>query len=295
MKYEEFENQLQKEIRDVFDGEIQMNIHWIEKINRGKEKAILLGRRDQDTQTTFCLKQLYQQYQVGKSLQEIVWDMKKACRENEWNGRRLLEHLNCWEFARSYIYPRLIPYEQNREILEQMPHQRWLDLAVVLYYEKPELLLEQRTNLLSYTHIGKWAVTEEELFTIALKNAQRDLPPCLEDIWGVFKRIAGEWVEETEEERVPMYVLTNSRKVYGASCLLYPNLLAEIGERFDSDLYVLPSSQHECIILPMSKAEFKLEELKTMVREVNDGTVSPQELLSYEVYRYLREKKQLVA
>lgn len=32
-----------------------------------------------------------------------------------------------------------------------------------------------------------------------------------------------------------------------------------------------------------------------MVRMINDGIVSAQELLSYEVYRYLSEQKQLVA
>lgn len=295
MKYQEFENQLQKEIRDAFNSEIQMNIRWIEKINRGKEKAILLGRRDQDAKATFYLNQLYQQYQEGESLQEIVRGMIKACRENDWNCRQLLEHLSSWEFVRSYIYPRLIPYEQNREILERIPHQRWLDLAVVLYYEEPELFQKQGTILLSNAHIENWPVAEEELFAIAVKNAQRDLPPCLEDIWGVINQSVGEWDEETVGESAPIYVLTNSQKVYGASCLLYPNLLEEIGERFNSDLYVLPSSQHECIILPMSKTEFKPEELKIMVREVNETMVSPQELLSYEVYRYLREEKQLVA
>lgn len=53
------------------------------------------------------------------------------------------------------------------------------------------------------------------------------------------------------------------------------------------DFYILPSSIHELLAVPVSTAE--IEELRQMVKEVNDNEVAPEEILGYEVYRYNRE------
>lgn len=44
---------------------------------------------------------------------------------------------------------------------------------------------------------------------------------------------------------------------------------------------------HEVILLPDTGAP-SAEELKRMVREVNDTQVAPEEVLSYSLYRYRR-------
>ena len=41
------------------------------------------------------------------------------------------------------------------------------------------------------------------------------------------------------------------------------------------------------LAVPVSTAE--IEELRQMVKEVNDNEVAPEEILGYEVYRYNRE------
>lgn len=82
-----------------------------------------------------------------------------------------------------------------------------------------------------------------------------------------------------------MYVLTNVRMFLGAACLFYPRVLPSIRNAVQEDFYIIPSSVHECIILPMSDAYTK-SELEKIVYEVNLTQVPEQEVLSNYVYFY---------
>lgn len=73
----------------------------------------------------------------------------------------------------------------------------------------------------------------------------------------------------------------------GASIILYNEKLAELSAKLDDDLLIMPSSIHEVLAVPASSID--VEDLKNMVREVNDTEVSEQEILGYSVYRYNRE------
>ena len=85
----------------------------------------------------------------------------------------------------------------------------------------------------------------------------------------------------------PMYVLTNQNKLNGASCILYEHLLEHFADRLCCDLYILPSSIHEVILIPAT-SDTSYQELSQMVQEVNDTQVSPEEILSDHVYYFSR-------
>lgn len=48
---------------------------------------------------------------------------------------------------------------------------------------------------------------------------------------------------------------------------------------------MLPSSTHEVLLVKESEG-FSPEELRNMVSEVNISTVSPEDLLSFKIFRY---------
>jgi len=50
-----------------------------------------------------------------------------------------------------------------------------------------------------------------------------------------------------------MYVFNNEKGINGASVLLYPELVKGFAQKKRSDLYILPSSVHECIVLAFNK------------------------------------------
>ncbi len=52
--------------------------------------------------------------------------------------------------------------------------------------------------------------------------------------------LSGQIAEGCLEDKIPMYVLTNKQKLYGAACMLYPGILKKFSENVGEDLYVLP-------------------------------------------------------
>lgn len=102
---------------------------------------------------------------------------------------------------------------------------------------------------------------------------------------------------EKSKEILPyeQYVLTNIAQINGATAILYPNLLQEIGEATQSNFFILPSSIHE-VILMKDNGDMNAEELQRMVMEINRTQVAPEEVLSDEVYSYdYRQQKLTMA
>ena len=96
---------------------------------------------------------------------------------------------------------------------------------------------------------------------------------------------------DTEDE---MQVLTNQSKLFGAVSILYPDVLQNIAERLHRNLYVLPSSVHEVILLPEREGEKGTEEsLAEIVKDVNSTVVDTEDILADSVYYYDRARKSL--
>ena len=86
---------------------------------------------------------------------------------------------------------------------------------------------------------------------------------------------------------VPLLVLTNESKYCGAACMLYEGLLRDLSDEIRSDLFIIPSSIHEVLLLP-DEGEFSEEELSALVCEINAHFINPSEILSDHVYRFKR-------
>ena len=93
-------------------------------------------------------------------------------------------------------------------------------------------------------------------------------------------------------EEMPMKVLSNRQRMNGAVCLIYPDVLERLAEECGKDLYILPSSVHETILLADSGKE-RPRELKSMIVQVNRTQVAPEEVLTDSLYRYDRGKRRV--
>lgn len=68
------------------------------------------------------------------------------------------------------------------------------------------------------------------------------------------------------EDMAPLYVVTNRAKLNGAASMVFISELRDSSDVFEQDLYILPSSIHEVLVLPVQYADIK--ELRWMVKEV---------------------------
>ncbi|MGI6070331.1 MAG: DUF5688 family protein [Blautia sp.] len=181
----------------------------------------------------------------------------------------------------------LINYEKNESMLQTLPHIRYLDLAIVFYSE-----IEEEDGLpyglLTWRGLESLDMSMEELEDLAAANTPREMPFQLEKLETLVKKLLGDQYGEQKGGRLPMYVLTNERRLFGAACILYPGLLEWISRKFSSDLYILPSSIHECILIPVGKGASQ-EQLQKIVQEINGTQVPEDEILSDHVYIYRQE------
>lgn len=205
-----------------------------------------------------------------------------------------LEHLLAdFEAIRKKIVYKLIGADGNEELLADIPHFRYLDLAVVFYLILSEDPAGQITSLIHNEHLKLWNLKKEQLLDLAEKNTPLLLPARICPIEDMILENEAELGESDigPEELVPvsLYVLTNPPGINGAACLLYPGVLKNFAEQEEDDLILLPSSIHEVLIAPAKKA-LSYPELNEMIQSINQSDVPPEDRLSDHIYRYYREQ-----
>jgi hypothetical protein len=194
---------------------------------------------------------------------------------------------------------KLVNADRNRELLADAPHIIVCDDLAVLFYilvsndGEGTATITVRNNMTDL-----WGVEEDELFKIALLNTQRLFRGSVMSMASVMMDLLSDRMDDeysseffdmvVSEDMVPMYVCSNSQKVNGAGVILYKDLLKQFAEKTGSDFYILPSSIHETLLVPVSD-QMEVEALRSMVREVNATQVAPEEVLSDNVYIYRRE------
>lgn len=65
-------------------------------------------------------------------------------------------------------------------------------------------------------------------------------------------------IKSHQEQKNPMYVLSNQSGLYGASNMIDNHLLGQISESCNDSLLILPVDIHEIILIPSRKIELLL-------------------------------------
>jgi len=82
-----------------------------------------------------------------------------------------------------------------------------------------------------------------------------------------------------------LYILSNKAGVNGATSMIFEDIIKAFAVEHSTDVYILPSSIHEVLLLPHEEGMDK-KEMEEMVREINTYVVSQMEYLSDNVYKY---------
>ena len=181
--------------------------------------------------------------------------------------------------------------EDNKSILEKVPHKIIEDLAVIYYF-----ILENNESNCSSIMITKSLLNElgwkeNNLYEMALENTQKLFPL---EIVSISEFLLAGLVDEkylkrkVEEDAEILFVVTNQKQSNGATVMLYPEVIEFFSKKWNN-FYILPSSTHEVLICP---AFFKPMELKEIVKSVN-ATIESCDILSDEVYYYDKEEKRI--
>ncbi len=190
-----------------------------------------------------------------------------------------------------HLMCRVINRQKNEERLKQVPWRPFLNLAIVVCCYFEDEVIGNGSILVYQNHLNGWGITEEELFRVARENTLRIQPEEFMSMNTILKKYHAEFGENSEPQ--PIFVLTNRGNYFGAVCMIFDSVLSEIGETLQDDFWVLPSSIHECVIVP-AQIQTNGTELQALVREINRKEVQAEEFLSNEIYFYHRMLHKLI-
>lgn len=290
MTMEDFCNAIISGLRGQLRNGIGISIKPTVKNNGVKLTGLAIAEEGSNISPTVYLEGYYQSYVDGRAcLTEIQHNILERLHACGGIGSFDTDSLACWEKARHRLVYRLVNYKDNRELLKTAPHKNFLDLAATFHYivdmDCPASILVQSGFL------DIWGATQEELFQAAKGNTPRLFPKNIRTMADVIKGLAGGPDLHGLGDGLAggMHVLTNQQQAYGAACILYPGILKGFADTIGDDLYILPSSIHEVILLPAGCPSGDRTELSRMVQEINRTQVSREETLSDHVYYYSRE------
>jgi len=292
--------------------EVTVRHHVIYKNNSVRKDALCILEKGANISPTIYLEAYFAMFQSGASMKEIC---DRICQEYETNrccGYLDVSDLCDFGKAKKQIAYKLIHYEKNLQLLREVPHRRFLDLAIVYYILIENSFIGNGTALIHHRQMGVWQVEEEDLYRAAKENTDRLLGNEVQDMRQVVRQLLQTdverqlaadikggickkeqvdlWVEDLLDntmprERVPMYVMSNSDKYMGAAAVLNDKNLKKLSAQWGCGIYVIPSSIHEMILIP-DRELICVEEMENLLKEVNEQPENAQDFLSNQVYYY---------
>ena len=172
------------------------------------------------------------------------------------------------------LFPSVLSSEGKEEFLKSVPHRNipGTDLVMTAAVSLDAGMVGTITN----ATLGQLAMTQKEVLDAAIRH-QQERPYVLQSI---SEMIGMEIMPGVPE----VLVLTNENQQMGAGELLNKEALSAASERLGGDMYILPSSRHEVLLVPADTAE--AEDLQRMVYQINRSVVSKEDRLSDHVYHY---------
>lgn len=297
MEIREFAEKVQKAMMEVLGDGYEVKLQEIQKNNGVKLQGLLILAEEQNVSPTIYLKPFWEAYEGGVTLSELVRKILQIYREDTPKESVDMAFFREFDRVKDRICYRLINARQNKELLERIPHIKFLDLAICFYYAYYSKELGEGTILIYNTHMDMWETTIAGLMHHAKANTPQLFPSetnsmqiVIQEFLKVQEERTGERFLDKDEEQqfltdVPMKILSNKQKLYGAACMLYPGVLEQIAEQERANLFILPSSVHEVILLA-ERQNADVWQLRSMVRDVNKTQLEPEEVLSNSLYYY---------
>ena len=303
---DDFAEAVKNEVSKRLEKEVR--VKKIRQNNATVRYGLVIIEKGINLNATIYLDYYYGIYeQVG--MEAVIERVISVYEKNKPSESIDLHELLNFEKIRSRLGAKLINYEKNMEYLRNIPHTRFLDLAIV-----PIIIWKVddtgRESIVVNNNMKKeWGVSTTEIIDIALENIKEDIlqlnilevVSINKALAVMFSEVTMEPVEEIMrsvikkiENEIPMYVFTNHLKTQGAIALLQTDKFRELADRLKVDyLYIIPSSIHECIARPCDPGEDNIEDIRKMVIEINQDFVADEEILSDKVYIYSKSENRI--
>lgn len=278
MSYDDFKKAVVEEIRDFLPPSYQdweIGVKKICKVNFAQEALILAPpkakAKDKIWRTpTIYLESYYEKFQSGEIFSSILKQLANIITMYTMQQETKTDFFKVNE---EKIVFQIINREKNKELLKTLPHREILDLALIYRIIRIQDNGEMISCTVTYDLLKELKLSEEELYDYAKKRTEELLKP------------------EMVAVMPPLYALTNKKLVWGAASVMFPETLKELANTLKKDLYLLPSSLDEMMVIPTDY--MSAEEVHDILLQANNEAVTEEEWLSDRLYIYMKDSNEI--
>lgn len=293
MNFDKFVKMLTCKVQMYLGTEYEVVEHKVTKNNSVELTGLMAKKKGASAFPTFYVDDFYDSKMKDEDLEYLAMKLAKGLENARMDESLCVEEFVEYDKARRRIVFKLISADRNKELLLDVPHRRVHNLAVVyMFVIDNEIMGTRGSILIRNSHLESWKASEEDLYNDAYENTRNMFPPKEMDIFDIIEEMGGPLPEHRDENSCRMIVLSNEAKLYGATSILYPEVLSRISDKLDNSFYILPSSVHEVIIVPQQD-DINPANLVSMVTEVNSTQVGESDILADSLYFYDKENEDL--
>ncbi len=244
----------------------------VEKANGVVLTGVVCGEENKNIRPTIYIDQMYED---GISVEKSAETVKEMV-ERSMIPMPDLSRIYDFEKIKGDIRLRLYNKATHADIYKSASEYGFDDLIIVPYLDN---VIPNGSIKITASLMEIWGVNEDTIFDVASNAGDYEIFPLhfvLEDI----ARKAGR--EFPTDIDCPMFIVTNKSRCYGAYGVIA--LRERIREIFVSGWTVIPSSIHECIVIPSDSADYQI--VNDMVKQVNAECVCPEEVLGNRAYEF---------
>lgn len=285
MAFEEFVKKVKELVAERSGKEVRIN--EVSKNNGVKYTGMMIITGSNIVPTIY-LEQYWEMFNSGMEIPMIVDLILQS------NDRAARESVNMdwfmdWESVKDKVAYKLINYDNNKDLLDKIPYTKFLDLAKVYYVIYEDDNVGKGTILIHNSHMEMWKVDLDQINETADINTPQKQPVWIRSMNDILRQHdMEELLEDSQKLTIGFLVASNKEKCLGAGAMLYDGVLQDIADKLQSDVIIIPSSIHECLLLKMED-NIDFDYLKELVKEANSTSVQPEERLSDSVYIYRKQ------
>ena len=299
MTRDEFISRVKEELMEMLPEELRDGLEiqntTVLKSNDQKHHGLTFKREESDAAPTIYLDDAYARFTNGEELHALTAELKDAYLQTLSMPEPQKIDFD-YDQIKDKLTVRLLEIKRNRDFLATTPYMTvGHGLAMVCDIKMQDGDEGSWRATVTQSMLEGQNYDKRELFIAAMDNAQMIDPPILVDMGQALFTHEGENLLKRSEPLPPedvsnMYVLSNTGGMLGSAVLFYPDTREHVAEVLGEGYCVLPSSQHEVLIIPDS-AGIDRRELSEMVKQANQSVVEPKDVLSDNVFHYDRDEK----
>ena len=212
MNFNEFTDSIVGLLKQKIGDSCTITVKEVLKNNDVRMTGIVITKGSDGISPTIYLDGFYAQYQDIDSLEKVAEEIIGLYKSHIPYAKLDMEFFRDFSLVEGRIFHKVINYEMNLELLKDVPHFRWHDLAVVFYYSMDRVISGAASILIHNCHLDMWKQTAEKIYLIAQRNMKQKMPERLIPMQKLMDELREEGVE-IEETGVKLYVLTNREKL----------------------------------------------------------------------------------